>query len=146
MTKKSDALLITWMDLNWDIYCDIIDSIVEIDRDNLMYELERQAARYAHYNGLLQVAKRELDRSKNELEQFIAKVRKEEFDSRTSKGLKVTDKYLESFVSSHPEFHTLQEKVNELTFKTGLVKSIAQALEQRKDTIVQLSVWESLLK
>ena len=107
------------------------------DKNNIEDELQRQASVYSYYTGLLGMSKKDLDASNLRLTQYIAQTRKDKKNSNLA--VKQTAKDLDDFVSSTEEFHMLSDEVNNCQFKFTLLKGLVQALEQKKDMLVQLS-------
>ena len=69
----------------------------------------------------------------------MAQTRKRESEDRLLANMKATDKYLEAYVISQPEYRELHEKVVTQNFKLNLITNLVQSLEQKKDMLVQLS-------
>jgi len=134
---RAQKLLEAYDDLTWENYVDISDSIVRFDKNNIEDELQRQASVYSYYTGLLGMSKKDLDASNLRLTQYIAQTRKDKKNSNLA--VKQTAKDLDDFVSSTEEFHMLSDEVNNCQFKFTLLKGLVQALEQKKDMLVQLS-------
>ena len=138
MSRASD-LLLAFEDLTWENYVALSDKIVQVNRHDIEGELMRHASTYSYYSGLLSFAKKRLSQAQLRLDQFMAQTRKGEHETRLSKGLKATDKYLEAYVISHPEYGDINIAADDARFKLGLLKSLVEALEQKKDMLVQLS-------
>ena len=59
--QRADNLLNAYSILDWNVYVQLCDELIKIDREDLEAELTKQAYRYSHYNGLLALAKRDRD-------------------------------------------------------------------------------------
>lgn len=130
-------LLKAYESMSWDTYIKLADGLVEINKDNLETELLRQSSNYAYLNGLASLAKKDLDVASSKLDQYIAITRKSESMKRV--GEKTTDKMLESLVTSQPEYQQLVEELTNRTYKYNLIRNLVQAIECKKDMLVQLS-------
>jgi len=140
MMNKADALLISYKELDWDSYVAISQKLTEIDTTNLEHELQEQASRFAYYNGLFEVAKKELEKATTEYDNFVAKTSYEEEERRRMAGTKFTVRSIENFVRSLPKHERLLTEIRTIKFKFGLLKGLAKAMEQRKDMLVQHSI------
>lgn len=137
--NKADKLLIAFKDMNWENYIQISDAIVRFDKNNIEEAIVDQASIYSYYQGLFTLAKREYDRSQLALAQFVATARKDEQVARTSSGIKSTEKSLEAYVIALPEYKIKTDYAIELAYKLGLLKGLVEALQHKKDMLVQLS-------
>jgi len=137
--NKAETLLVAFRDLNWENYIEISDAIVRFDKNNVEGELIEQASIYSYYQGLLTVAKREYDKSQLDLAQFVATSRKDEQETCLKTGRKVTEKSLEAFVISLPDYKEKTEYAIELSYKLSLLKGLVEALQHKKDMLVQIS-------
>lgn len=125
--------------LDWEHYIAITNGINKIDKFSIDNDLMNQPSLYSYYNGLLAIAKKELDEANLDLEQYISKTRKAEHESKLNTGGKATDKYLESFVLSQEEYCNLNRVVIDKQFKHNLLRALVQAMETKKDCLIQLS-------
>tara|TARA_Y100000310_G_scaffold330440_1_gene402062 strand:- start:938 stop:1387 length:450 start_codon:yes stop_codon:yes gene_type:complete len=137
--NKAETLLVAFQDLNWENYIEISDAIVEFDKSNVEGELITQASIYSYYQGLLTVAKREYDKAQLDLAQFVATSRKDEQDACLRSGKKTTEKSLEAYVVALPQYKEKTSITIELSYKLGLLKGLVDALQQKKDMLIQLS-------
>ena len=135
MNRATD-LLAALEDLTWENYVDIADSITQFDKHEIDDELTRQASVYSYYQGLLSVAKSNLDQANLELTKYIAKTRK---DQKLATVVKQTAKDLDDFVESTASFSLFSDEVNKASFKYTLLKGLVSSLEHKKDMLVQLS-------
>ena len=135
MTQAA-ALLEAYEDLTWENFVEISDSIVQFDKNNINEELERQASVYSYYVGLLGKSKKDMDDASLKLVQFMAQTRK---DKKSETSEKQTAKDLDDYVMSHSDYFFLVTKANDAQFKYSLIRGLVQALEQKKDMLVQLS-------
>ena len=134
---KATKLLKGYESMSWETYIKLADGLVEINKEDLEGELLRQASNYAYLNGLSSLAKRDLDVASSKLDQYIAITRKSESMKRI--GEKTTDKMLESLVTSQPEYQQLVEDLTNKTYKYNLIRNLVQAIECKKDMLIQLS-------
>jgi|TARA_R110000824_G_scaffold76840_5_gene194633 hypothetical protein len=133
---RIEILIETLDDLSWEVYPDIVESLMRFDRNQLTDELERQGPIYSYYYGLMCVAKKKLDESNQFMTAAAANARKEaKFDTK----VKLTAKDLDDIAFTDPIYEDTLEKVRTYSEKYGLLKGIVASLEQKKDMLIQLS-------
>lgn len=137
--SKADILLSVYKDLNWETYIKIVDEAVKINHMSLNEDLEKQPTFYSHFAGLAAICKKDMDKAANDIETTSARLKQDEYRRCRETGDKCTDKYLESYILSHPDYIELSNKLIVLNGKYNLLKSITTALEHRKDCLIQLS-------
>lgn len=136
MTKAED-LLLAIDDITWENYVEIANELTKIDKERLNDELTKCPTMYSYYHGLMVTCKRELDKAKTDLEVCQAILKKE--TRNNSKGVKITEKYLESEIISNPEYWKHSECVVKADEKYGLMKALVASLTHKKDMLIQLS-------
>ena len=125
--------------LDMDTYTTICDSITKIDRTNMDVELSRHASHYSYYSAMQDLGKRKLDDANLELTIYTAQTRKLRTEESAGLAKKPTAKDLDDHVLSQDGYRHLALKVNELTLKYNMLRSLVQSLGQKKDLLVQLS-------
>lgn len=136
---KAQNLLLSYEDLDWETYIAISDRVVKVDKENLEKELVDQASLYSYYTGLRAFCKKQIEKKSIEIEQFGAKHKRVEEELKREKGERITDKILESSLLSSKVYNEKKNTLSDLQFKYNLLHSLCQALEQKKDCLVQLS-------
>tara|TARA_R110000824_G_scaffold116877_2_gene268614 strand:- start:873 stop:1319 length:447 start_codon:yes stop_codon:yes gene_type:complete len=126
-------------DLNYDVFTDICNDITKIDRGEIDNELSRQANIFAHYAVLQDICKKRLDDANLDMTIFMGSSRKEGQDDLSGRAKKPTAKDLDDHVVSQPKYRELGQKVNELSMKYQMLRSLVGALAQKKDVMVQIS-------
>jgi len=139
MTNKANELLLAYADLTWDAYVELTTKLSSINRNNVDGELADLPQKYSYYSGLLSVAKKEVEKARLDLEQYMATTRQEEYNRRMASGQKATDKYLESYVMSQELYKEYNEALYMSNFKYNLLRDLVNALSIKKDALVQLS-------
>jgi len=134
--NKAKQLLESLDDITWENYVDITDNLTLFDKFRIDDEMARQASVYSYYQGLLSLAKKNLDGANLELTQYIAQTRK---DCKEASTAKLTAKDLDDFVMSQSDYALYTKKVNEGNFKYTLLKGLVSALDHKKDMLVQIS-------
>ena len=125
--------------LDMETYNEICDSITKIDRTNMDVELSRHASHYSYYSAMQDLGKCRLDDANLELTIYTAQTRKLRTEESTGFAKKPTAKDLDDYVLSQDGYRRLATKVNELTLKYNMLRSLVQSLGQKKDLLVQLS-------
>ena len=125
--------------LDMETYNEICQSITKIDRSNMDDELSRHASHYSYYSSMQDLCKRRLDDGNLELTMYMARTRKLRTEECVGSAKKPTAKDLDDFVLSQGEYGRLALEINELTLKHNMLRSLVQALGQKKDLLVQLS-------
>jgi|TARA_R100001163_G_scaffold8539_1_gene8412 hypothetical protein len=125
--------------LDMETYNTICNSITKIDRTNMDVELSRHASHYSYYSAMQDLGKRKLDDANLELTIYTAQTRKERTEESSGFAKKPTAKDLDDYVLSTEGYRRLALKVNELTLKYNMLRSLVQSLGQKKDLLVQLS-------
>ena len=112
----------------------LVAELAKIDRSTVENELTELPSTFSYYHGLMIAAKRNLDESRIIQNTWEASFRDNE---RTEKKWAVAA--LEDRCVSQKEYMELAENVlrNDLIY--GLVRSICQTLDHKKDMLVQLS-------
>ena len=137
---KAEALRQVYNNLGWDDYIFLVDNIAKIDKmGNIDDQLMSQSSEYAYYNGLLSKARRDLSRLTKDLETLTANSAKNRRQELAQGGKKITDKSIELFVAALPEVDELKAQIIDLEYKHNLLKALVQALQHRKDCLIQLS-------
>ena len=126
-------------DLDMDTYNEICQNITKIDRTNMDNELSRHASHYSYYSAMQDLCKKKLDDANLDLTIYMARTRKERTDEGRSLPKKPTAKDLDDYVLAQEGYRAHAAKVNELTLKYNMLKSLVQSLSQKKDLLVQLS-------
>ena len=126
-------------DLDMETYNEICQRITRIDRSNMDDELSRHASHYSYYSAMQDLGKCRLDDANLELTIYTAQTRKLRTEESTGFAKKPTAKDLDDYVLSQDGYRRLATKVNELTLKYNMLRSLVQSLGQKKDLLVQLS-------
>jgi hypothetical protein len=126
-------------DLDMETYNEICQRITKIDRSNMDVELSRHASHYSYYSAMQDLCKRKLDDGNLDLTMYMAQTRKLRTEECVGFAKKPTAKDLDDYVISQDEYRRLALRVNELTLKYNMLRSLVQSLGQKKDLLVQLS-------
>ena len=126
-------------DLDMETYNEICQNITRIDRSNMDVELSRHASHYSYYSAMQDLCKRKLDDGNLDLTMYMAQTRKLRTEECVGFAKKPTAKDLDDYVISQDEYRRLALRVNELTLKYNMLRSLVQSLGQKKDLLVQLS-------
>jgi len=125
--------------LDMETYNTICESITKIDRANMDVELSRHASHYSYYSAMQDLGKRKLDDANLDLTIYMAETRKNRTEEASGFSKKPTAKDLDDYVLSQEGYRRLAIKVNDLTLKYNMLRSLVQSLGQKKDLLVQLS-------
>ena len=134
--NKSQLLLEALEDLTWENYVEVSEALTSVNKLELDSELSRQATIYSYYQGLLSLAKQDVERKNLLLTNYASTTRKERKESSSTKQ---TAKDLDDFVESSDDYKELSINLIDAQFKYSLLKGLVSALEQKKDMIIQIS-------
>lgn len=134
--NKSQLLLEALEDLTWENYVEVSEALTSVNKLELDSELSKQATIYSYYQGLLSLAKQDVERKNLLLTNYASTTRK---DRKESSSTKQTAKDLDDFVESSEEYKELSINLIDAQFKYSLLKGLVSALEQKKDMIIQIS-------
>ena len=137
--SRADDLLLAYKDLNWDLFVDISDSIIQINARDIDNELTKHASQFSYYSGLCDVAKRDVEEASLKLTQFSSETRRDYAVTCKAEGKKATAKDLDDYVFSNTTYLELSSVLNEATHKLNLLKSLVYAFIHKKDMLIQLS-------
>jgi len=137
--SRADDLLLAYKDLNWDLFVDISDSIIQINAREIDTELMKHASQFSYYSGLCDVAKRDVEEASLKVTQFSSEIRRDYATQCKAEGKKATAKDLDDYVFSNPTYLELSIVLNEATHKLNLLKSLVYAFIHKKDMLIQLS-------
>ena len=126
-------------DLDYSVFTEICDEITEINRVEIDDELSKQANIFAHYAVLQDICKKRLDDANLEMTVLMGSSRKEGSHVLSGGAKKPTAKDLDDYVVSLPGYLELGMKVNELSMKYQMLRSLVGALAQKKDAMIQIS-------
>ena len=135
MNKLEEAL----EDFRWEVYDDIAANIAKIDSMNIDEELQRQALTYSKYYGLMALCKDKLRDAELDLEVFVARTKHDEYTRKTEAGEKITEKIMEAFVFSRPDYKNFVKQVGNRKSQYEMLKGLVNSLSQRKDALIQIS-------
>ena len=122
-----------------ETYPGIAREITNINSGNIDDELKKQASLYSWYHGLMATCKNKVRKSEADLEIFESLTRNDEYSRRTVEGKKITEKIMEAYVKSRPEYRELLETKMDFETKYDLLRGIVNSLSHKKDTLVQMS-------
>ena len=126
-------------DFQWEVYDEIAANIAKIDPTNIDEELQRQALTYSKYYGLMALCKGKLRDAELDLEVFVARTRHDEYTRKTESGEKITEKIMEAFVFSRPDYKNFVKQVSNRKSQHEMLKGLVGSLSQRKDALIQIS-------
>ena len=126
-------------DITEEKYPELARKITKIYYDEIDNELERQASLYSWYHGLLAFCKSKVRKVESDMEIFESVLRNGEYTRRLEEGQKITEKIMESYVKSRPEYKEMLDSKIGLETKYDLLKGIVTSLTHKKDTLIQLS-------
>lgn len=135
--KEEDLILNSVNDITFENYSKVTKKFVDINPGDVQHELLNQASLYAYYAGLKADCKRLLDIAVLDLETYCSTERQKKKEANPFD--KLTEKTLDSYVQTLPDFKLLNKTVIDLEYKVSLMKGLENALNQRKDILVQLS-------
>lgn len=124
--------------LSWEYYAEVNQSLLIIGSD-IVEELMKQTQRYAYFAGIAAYAQKRFDEISSKLDRYTSIIRKQKQEQLTSSGAKVTEKLLDAYVLSLPEYKELEDEKIEASYKLNLAKNLVTALSHRKDMLIQLS-------
>lgn len=125
--------------LDLDLYLDLVKDLTHLDKDDLTGELAKHSTVYSYYHGLLIFLKARVDRTAKALESTTSILKVDAAQEHKKAGAKATATYLEDLVGSRDEVNGLKDKLISEEERYGYLKSICQALEHKKDMLIQLS-------
>ena len=126
-------------DFQWEVYDEIAANIAKIDPTNIDEELQRQALTYSNYYGLMALCKGKLRDEELDLEVFDARTKHDEYTRKTEAGEKITEKIMEAFVFSRPDYKNFVKQVSNRKSQHEMLKGLVGSLSQRKDALIQIS-------
>lgn len=138
MTKKLMSLEIL-ESLPLEEYLEIGKEVSRINPEELDDELMRQASTYTHFSILESRAHQLYETAMSEFLRYQSTAKVEERERRQRDKQKATDKALEDWVSAQPEYQELLSNTIEADGRRKRIRGIVRGLEQRKDTLIQLS-------
>ena len=120
-------------------YLEIGKDVSRINPEELDYELMRQAYTYSYFSILESEAHQLYETAMSEFLRYQSTAKVEERERRQRDKQKATDKSLEDWVSAQPEYQELLSNTIEADGRRKRIRGIVRGLEQRKDTLIQLS-------
>ena len=126
-------------DITEERYPEIAMQITKLNYKQIDDELERQASLYSWYHGLLALCKSKVRKVEADIEIFESMLRNDEYTRRLEEGQKITEKIMESYVKSRPEYKEMLDSKRVLETKYDLLKGIVTSLTHKRDTLIQLS-------
>ena len=134
MNKLEEAL----DDFRWEVYDEVAANVAKIDSSNIDEELQQQAFTYSRYYGLMALCKDKLRDAELDLEVFVARTKHDEYTRRTEAGEKITEKIMEAFVFSRPDYKNFVKQVGSRKSQYEMLKGLVNSLSQRKDALIQI--------
>lgn len=121
-------------EFNLEQYQELVSKLSQIDVEHIDSELRDFPAYYSYYHGLMIRTKREFDGAVVTLELFKSHL-------ANSKRLEVSLSVaaMNDYLNAQTEVRDLNKEILNKEEIYGLVKSICQTLEHKKDMLVQLS-------
>jgi len=113
-------------------------SILKINEARLTHEFIEQAGTYAWFATLLAFAIAEVESEKMNHEVLQANLYAEKRSTMIEEGAKITEDKVKAAVLQDERYSKSAELVNETRRKQNILKAIVNALEQRKDMLIQL--------
>ena len=120
-------------------YLEIGKDVSRINPEELDDELMRQASTYTYFSILESEAHQLYETAMSEFLRYQSTAKVEERERRQRDKQKATDKSLEDWVSAQPEYQELLSNTIEADGRRKRIRGIVRGLEQRKDTLIQLS-------
>ena len=136
---KSDDLLRAYEDLDMDLYLTLADSLLNIDKFSVNDEILKHSRLYSYYAGLMEYASYQVKQSEQDLEKYQADLKNDARDAIIKAGARATVAAVEDYVGRDEGLDTMKRSVEEKRYKQGLLKSLVQSMQHRKDLLVQLS-------
>lgn len=136
-TNSWKELLSVYLDLDFETYVTIVNSLMDINRDTLDDELEDHARIYSYYSGLYEFSKTDLEKECTSVAYRQGQIKQEITEAYTGKRL--TALVMDTELESNEELVILQNDLTEKRYKLGLLKSIVSSFGAKKDMLVQLS-------
>jgi hypothetical protein len=126
-------------DFTWENFQSISSALTKVDKNNLEMEMRNLPTHYSYYHALLARAKTYLDSEHQTLAHMAADLSRNCQDAFATKGKKATAKDMENYV--HTDEHYLKQlsNITKSQERYMMLKGLAQALEMKKDMLVQLN-------
>lgn len=125
--------------LSFDKYYELTQVLTAIDKSDIQNELSKSTTVFSYYHGLMIMQKKRVDLLNIKLLSLYSAIKNNELLSNKSKGVKLTATYLEDFVNSNNDYVAMKEEVLNQEEIYGYLKALCNALEHKKDMLVQLS-------
>jgi len=126
-------------DITEENYPDLSRQITKMHWKDIDDELERQAGLYSWYHGLMALCKSKVRKVEADMEIFESMLRNDEYTRRLEEGQKITEKIMESYVKSRPEYKEMLDSKRVFETKYDLLKGLVTSLTHKKDTLIQMS-------
>lgn len=107
---------------------------------NLDDELHRQASLRAYYGTQLARAEYQVDNLKLRMGVIESKLDQKVRDEAASEGNKITEAMISKAIARNPEYVRVQMQINEAKMIAKIAKEGTEAINQRKDMLVQVAV------
>ena len=111
---------------------------LDINEGDLSSEFCKHAEKFAFYATAYELALRQDKKLHAKLDRQYAILDHSVRMEGKSSGTKLTEKMVENSVITRPEYTELQEKLQEASEKTGLLKQDKDAMIHRRDMLIQL--------
>jgi hypothetical protein len=131
-------LIEVYEDLDWSTYIALTDELCKI-QGNIQDELTNHARIYAYYAGMYEIAKKDVEKQEIALERSLADARNRATDSLQSRGSRATVAAVDNEATMDGDVQHQQDRLNDIKYKLGLLRSLTSALSHKKDMLVQLS-------
>lgn len=115
-----------------------IREILKISEGSIVGELQEQPSTYAWFATLTEIAKANTEKHKLNIKILRAKLDEEKRKTLAKEG-KVTESMVESAIEKDERLIMLTQEKIELDKNANILGAITEALNQRKDMLIQLS-------
>ena len=116
-----------------------IRDVLRISEGTILEELQNQPSIYAWFATLTEIAKSKVERQKLDIKVLRARLDEEKREALTKAGIKITEPKVDSAIEKDDRLILLSKEKIELDKNASILKAITDALNQRKDMLIQLS-------
>ena len=116
-----------------------IRDVLKINEGQIHDELIEQPSTYAWFATLTEIAKANVEKHKMNIKVLRARLDEEKRELLGKGGVKVTEPKVESAIEKDERLIVLVEEMIELSKNASILKALTDALNQRKDMLIQLS-------
>ena len=124
---------------DWSMFRPIFQRLTDIDTNRLEEEMQKLPSRYSDYHTLCIKSKKMVDEEARSLAELTATLGKQANDELPAQAQKATAKNVENYIFSNSDYNKQVKQVNKAQEKYLTLKGLVNALEMKKDMLVQLN-------